>query len=327
MNKLRQMNECLEPIGAFLDLIQSEMLVADKEDRKSMADIRNGLRTIYDQARLPGGFSYPDVSLQTDLANSPGHSEGGYSIQNHYQMQLESSENLQDPTSEPTRSEASLPIDHSQILIEELARMAEAGMKQPDTGTRAVSSSTDVVHHYPDQQAILHHSLHHENEELDTFDHRVGNRLDVDMNLIPNHHHLSASDSRTGSSRIILFTSPNGEGFLPYITATASSAEVSRRNSQESISLTSTDDSSEDNACLDSPWCQERSQPNYTQSSENTPLLLSSNEAPRQDHLGVGSRSYISDEAADRWMQPRGGSSNWWLRILCGCFLARSCHG
>ncbi|KAF3019283.1 hypothetical protein E8E14_007440 [Neopestalotiopsis sp. 37M] len=94
IDKLRQLNECSEPIRAFLHLIHSKMLVVDKDERGSMIDIRDGLRKIYDDHyRTARNFISSEASLHVDEVRDAGQHEVIQTTQSHSQRELESHEN------------------------------------------------------------------------------------------------------------------------------------------------------------------------------------------------------------------------------------------
>ncbi|ETS84620.1 hypothetical protein PFICI_02645 [Pestalotiopsis fici W106-1] len=327
MNKLRQMNECSEPIRSFIDMIEFEMLVPDKQDRMSMVEIRDGLRRIYNQCRPSEGVSISDVLLYTDQANNHRQPEINHVIDSSFEPQSPLNGGKHEPASEMNVSEASSPIDHSQKLIEELERIHEASMGQLDADETATQSSTNAVPYPPyQQQPMSCHSQYHDTKDMDIPQCRGADGLEPGPSSIPSLHHLSTPTSRRGPSGMIIFTSPNNKDALPYITEIAPSAEVSRRNTQESLTLAGSDVDGDDIVRPGLPSCQERGEIDPRQSYENTPLLPSLHETLQQDGSRVavrGPRGPILDRDANGYKQVAAGGSSWLLRIFCGCYMER----
>ncbi|KAI0153422.1 hypothetical protein BJ166DRAFT_616600 [Pestalotiopsis sp. NC0098] len=132
MRDLRQMDQCSEPMRSFLDLIESDMLVPDPMERKSMSEIHASLKRINSELRRPEEIlsseffsSFPHVHAQTDspdvektFIENPG-------------MQSESTGVEPFPESGLHVSD-SPDVANPQVLIEELERMHAESMQMSE---------------------------------------------------------------------------------------------------------------------------------------------------------------------------------------------------
>ncbi|KAF7531118.1 hypothetical protein G7054_g9174 [Neopestalotiopsis clavispora] len=318
INNLRQMKTCSKPIEAFLNLIQSQMLVPDLEARGSMLDIKNELKQIYEEFKATRSSLFSQRSRDAIPEEHCTRSEAEQLFENMDQFNLNSSKSVD--KSSLDASETGSAVEDPQILLDELERIYQESLKHADDTAKQIPTDINRSHSI---QIMTPASI---NKGLE---HQADGTMEatVDMAKHQQHNHLATRHHRSKSSPVILFMNSSSKVSLPLITATPSSAEVSRKNSLETATVVRTMASSRDDVCHEISSRLRRGNSHGKQICETTPLLAPLNESSQQNALrvareSVDTRKPVAAEEIDG-PKPSDGGSSWWFRILCGCYSAR----